>query len=376
MTYFFITGETSGSNYAAEVVDEIKKIDPQAKFYGLGGEILKNAGCEIIIPLERLAFMGFSAVIKNIFTVRKNFKQTKQAILDIKPDVVCLVDYPGFNLKMAKWCKENGFKTAYYILPKVWAWNEKRINILEKYCDALIGIFPFEVDYFKQRNINIYYFGNPLSRPAPQRKDAQWMVNNTLASQNRKTAKPHIALLPGSRKQEIQALMPVFMELAHALPDERFKVVALEKYRDIYPPQAPPIQGESGLEYVFDTVGNVARNSKFAVVCSGTATLEIALLKVPQVIVYKTNFINYYIAKKLIKVPYIGLPNIIVNQCIVPELIQYDCTAENIKQHISKFSNKNVYQLLEEKLLPENTSEKVAKLLAGLMENGELKIDV
>jgi len=344
MTYFFIAGEESGSNYAAQIIREIKKKDTQPKMYGLGGDAMKNEGCEIVIPLEQLNFMGFSAVVKNVFTIRKNFKQTKNAILSTQPDVVCLVDYAGFNLRMAKWCKQNDFKTVYYILPKVWAWNEKRIKILQQYCDKLVSIFPFEADYFRQKNIDVHYFGNPLFE--------------LIKSDEKERKEEYIALLPGSRKQEINALMPVFIKLAEQMPDEKFKVVALKKQSVLYPELLP-----DNIEYVFDSVVNIAQDSKFAVVCSGTATLEIALLKVPQVIVYKTGFLNYHIAKRLIKVPYIGLPNLIAGEQIVPELIQKACTAENISKQIIAFAGKNIYQTLEEKLYKQHTSEKVAELL-------------
>ncbi|HMW93307.1 MAG TPA: lipid-A-disaccharide synthase [Chitinophagales bacterium] len=344
MTYFFITGEESGSNYAANVIHHLKKLDAASKFYGLGGESMQHEGCELIIPLEQLSFMGFSAVLKNIFTIRKNFKETQKSILKLQPDVVCLVDYAGFNLRMAKWCKQNGFKTIYYILPKVWAWNESRLKKLQAYCDELISIFPFEVDYFKQKNISIHYFGNPLAE----------LISTNFNSES----KTEIILLPGSRKQEIKALMPVFIELANLMQNEQFKIVAMQKLQKLYPKLIP-----KNMEFIFDTVSNVSQNAKFAVVCSGTATLEIALLNIPQVIVYKTNFINYQIAKQLIKVPFIGLPNLIAGKQIAPELIQNNCTAEQIKNFIEISSTKNIYAILEHKLATQNTSEQVAKLL-------------
>lgn len=348
MTYFFIAGEESGSNYVANVMHYLKDLDANSRFYGLGGESMKHEGCELIIPLEQLSFMGFSTVLKNIFTIRKNFKATQKNILDLQPDVVCLVDYAGFNLRMAKWCKQNGFKTVYYILPKVWAWNESRFKKLPAYCDELISIFPFEVDYFKQKNIPVHYFGNPLME-----------LISTILNSN---SKSEIVLLPGSRKQEINALMPVFMELANLMPNEHFKIVAMKKMKSFYPKLIP-----KNIEFVFDTVSNVSKNAKFAVVCSGTATLEIALLKIPQVIVYKTNFINYQIAKRLIKVPFIGLPNLITGKQIVPELIQNNCTALQIKHFIESISSEPNYSILEKRLVAQNTSEQVAKLLWDLV---------
>lgn len=347
MTYFFITGEASGSNYAANVVNELKFLDSNAKFFGLGCASLKDAGCEIVLPLEQLEFMGFSAVVKNIFTIRKNFNITKAAILKTKPDVVCLVDYAGFNLRMAKWCKQNGFKVVYYILPKVWAWNSKRINQLKKYCDKLISIFPFEVDYFEQQSVDVSYFGNPLTEFI------------TPKSFNQKS--DFVALLPGSRKQEISALMPIFVELAKLLPHQKFKIVALNKLKNFYPKELP-----ENIEFVFNSVSNVVSDAKAAVVCSGTATLEVALLEVPQIIVYKTGFVNYQLAKRLIKVKYIGLPNLIMNKELVPELIQNECTPQNIKDKLLNLGDASIYNELKSQFSNQETSKQVAQLIFNL----------
>jgi lipid-A-disaccharide synthase len=349
LKYFFITGEESGSNYATQIILNLKNIDNQATFYGLGGSNMQAVGCGIILPLEKLAFMGFSDVVKNIFTIKNNIAQTKAAILSIQPDVVCLVDYAGFNLRMAKWCKKNGFKVVYYILPKVWAWNEKRIKILQQYCDVLISIFPFEQKYFEAKKTSVLYFGNPLTEkinPNSNQEDVH-----------------KIALLPGSRNQEIKKLLPVFLELANNNFDKKFCIVGLNKKQKIYPTVLP-----NNVEIVFNNMDKVLQQSKFAVTCSGTATLEVALYNVPQVVVYKTNKINYFIGKRLIKVAYISLPNLIANQKIVAELIQDACTAKNIEQELDKLENEgtNYYDVQNQLKSADSVSYQVANVLFNL----------
>lgn len=346
MKYFFITGEESGSNYAASVISQLKLIDTQATFYGLGNELMKKEGCELIIPIEKMAFMGFADVLKNIFTIRKNFKQTKKSILTIKPDVVCLIDYAGFNLKMARWCKQNGFKVVYYILPKVWAWNEKRIHILKQYCDELISIFEFEKKYFDAKNIKVHYYGNPLTEK-----------NNQL-SYNENAKK--IALLPGSRKQEIKYLMPIFVDFAKENTAKEFVVAGIDKLKEYYPNTIP-----NNIKIIYNNLDEVLNQSKYAIVCSGTATLEVALRGIPQIVVYKTNKLNYYIGKKLINVKYISLPNLIANDEIIRELIQDNCTSKNIEIELSKLDmKKNIYEKIGIKLSENKAvSSSVAKLL-------------
>jgi lipid-A-disaccharide synthase len=352
LKYFFIAGEESGSNYAASVIQQLKLIDKKSKFYGLGNDLMNLEGCDIIIPIQELAFMGFSDVVRNIFTIKRNFSKTKNAILDIQPDVICLIDYAGFNLKMAKWCKQNGFKVLYYILPKVWAWNEKRINILKQYCDVLISIFSFEQQYFKTKNIDTLYFGNPL-------KEIYEKKGEDINLQHKKHA---IALLPGSRKQEIKKLLPIFIQLAIRNPTTIFYLSAISAIKNMYTPNLP-----INIKLIYDDMSAVLKQSNKAVVCSGTATLETTILKVPQVIVYKTNFVNYQIAKRIAKVKYIGLPNLIAEKEIVTELIQEKCTVENIEIELNKLENNTaIYDILDEKLKGNQVSKNVAEVLFRL----------
>lgn len=349
MKYFFIAGEESGSNYAASVIQQLILIDEKSKFYGLGNNLMNLQGCDIIIPIQELAFMGFSDVVKNIFTIKRNFSKTKNAILDIQPDVICLIDYAGFNLKMAKWCKQNGFKVLYYILPKVWAWNESRINILKQYCDELICIFPFEKKYFDAKNIHVHYFGNPLLE-----KKINYL-NNDDANK--------IALLPGSRKQEIKYLMPIFLELAINNMDKEYIIAGIEKLKAYYPTKYP-----NNIKIIYNDLDYIISQSKCAIVCSGTATLEVALQNIPQVVVYKTNKVNYFLGKMFIKVKYISLPNLITNKKIVQELIQHDCTVENINNSLSEIENKkDIYKEMFSELDTNfNVSKSVAEKLFGL----------
>jgi lipid-A-disaccharide synthase len=352
LKYFFIAGEKSGSDYAASVITELKKMDTKPLFFALGGNAMRTAGANVFIDLEKLSFMGFSTLVRNIFTIKRNFSATKKYILEIQPDVVCLVDYAGFNLRMAKWCKQNGFKVVYYILPKVWAWNKSRINILQQYCDVLISIFSFEQQYFKTKNIDTLYFGNPL-------KDIYEKKDEDINLQHKKHA---IALLPGSRKQEIKKLLPIFIQLAIKNPTTIFYLSAISAIKNMYTPNLP-----SNIILIYDDMSAVLKQSNKAVVCSGTATLETAILKVPQVIVYKTNFVNYQIAKRIAKVKYIGLPNLIAEKEIVTELIQEKCTVENIEMELNKLENNaTIYDILDGKLEGNHVSKNVAEVLFRL----------
>lgn len=327
----------------------LKELDSGAEFFGLGNKNMEEQRCEIIIPIEELSFMGFSDVLKNIFKIRNNFNITQNAIKKINPNIVCLVDYGGFNLKMAKWCKQNGYKVLYYILPKVWAWNEKRANLLKKYCDKLIVIFPFEKDFFYKKKIDVLYFGNPLIE---KKLDANFSKKNNA-----------IALLPGSRKQELKYLMPIFIKLASKQNDKLFYIAGIGKLRKYYTNALP-----QNSKVIYDNFDEVLKQSSYAVVCSGTATLDVAIRNIPQVVVYKTNFINYLLAKLFIKVKYISLPNLIANQPVVKELIQQNCTVKNIELALNAIEKQatNYDEVLT--LLGKNNkvSENVAKELFRL----------
>lgn len=315
MKYFILTGESSGDLHAAGLVHTLRALDPSPEFMGTGGVLMSKAGVHLVRNISDMAFMGFSEVIKNIFTIRKNFKIIRQAILDFHPDVLILVDYPGFNLRMARWAKENSLKVVYYIAPQVWAWRESRVTLLQKFTDLVICILPFEQPYFRQKQVNAMYVGHPILEAIPEMQEEGKVKNK-------------IALLPGSRKQEIERLLPLMLDAMHLQSPDNLLVAGMSVHGEDY---YKAIIGKKA-KLVMDDVYGVLSVSKIALVTSGTATLETALMKVPQVVCYKGSAFSYFIAKRLVKVPHISLVNLILQRPLVPELIQDNCTAISIKQ--------------------------------------------
>ncbi|MCO5233505.1 MAG: lipid-A-disaccharide synthase [Chitinophagales bacterium] len=358
MKYFFVTGEASGEMYAAQVVHSLRALDSSAHFFGSGGKYMRNSGVEIVLDIRQMAFMGFVEVLKNFFEIRKNFKKIKEAILEVRPDVIVLVDYAGFNLKIAKWAKKLGFKIVYYIAPKVWAWNEKRVNSLKKYIDLLIVIFPFEKEYFENRGIQVVYVGNPLVQQ--------------ISSQVIHVQKNKIAIFPGSRKQEIERILPVMIEAMYFHAKNNLIVAGLSDFgEDFYHSII-----KDRAELVMDNPYSVFNQSKLAIVTSGTASLEAALMNIPQVVCYKMSRLNYWIARLLIKVNYISLVNLILQRPIVPELIQDNMNAVSIK-NISmtvmedEFLIKDAYLQLRKLLGEGDASHRVALVIHDFLTRGD-----
>ncbi len=358
MKYFIIAGEASGDLHGSNLVKEISKLDETSYFKGVGGDLLKNNNVEILFGLDRLAFMGFYEVIKNLGKIRRNFIEIKKAILDFKPDIVILVDYPGFNLRMAKWCKQKGFKVAYYISPQIWAWKENRVEVVKKYVDIMLCILPFEKAFYEKHNYkNAHFVGHPLLDCHFEKSDRHYEPSEEISINN-------IALLPGSRKQEINTLLPLMLQTALNFPNEKFIITGISGLKDLYPKSFP-----ANVTLVFDKTYETLQNAKAAIVCSGTATLETALFNVPQVVIYKTSWLNYQIGKRLAKVDFISLPNLIANQEIVTELIQNDCIKEKITIELNKLlisKNYQFYNALVEKVGESGASEKAAQLIFKL----------
>lgn len=350
MNYYLIAGEASGDLHGSNVVNYIGKYDKNTSFRGVGGERLAKSGVSLLFGLDRLSFMGFYEVIKNIFTIRRNFKDVKQDILKFKPDSVILIDYPGFNLRMAKWCKQKGFKVIYYIAPQIWAWNEKRVEIIRNYVDLVVCILPFELAFYQKHNYsNVHYVGHPLLD--------EISINESNATADRK----RIAILPGSRKQEIEKLLPIQLDVAKGFSKEEFVIAGISRLKSLYPTDYP-----ENVTIIWDDLYGILRQSKAAIVCSGTATLETAIFNVPQVVIYKTSRFNYQIGKRLAKVQYISLPNLICDKKIVEELIQDDCTEEKISVQLSNLlesSSENFYQNLLTILGNSGASEKAAQII-------------
>ena len=361
MKYYIIAGEASGDLHGSNVVNEIFKLDKNPVFKGVGGDKLKSANVDILFGLARLAFMGFYEVLKNLLTIFRNFKEVKKAILQFQPDVIILVDYPGFNLRMAKWCKKNGFKVVYYISPTIWAWHESRVETIKKYVDLMLCILPFEKAFYEKHNYTKAHFvGHPLLDVVELDRHSERIEESVELP---------IALLPGSRKQELKSLIPLMLETANKFPNENFIITGISRLKELYPATLP-----KNVSIVFDKTHEVLQSAKAAVVCSGTATLETALFNVPQVVVYKTSWLNYQIGKRLAKVNFISLPNLIAGEKIVEELIQHNCNTERITVELNKLLNPTTlqfYNSLNNKIGEKGASERAAKLILQTFDSEE-----
>ena len=338
MKYYIIAGEASGDLHGSNLIREIKKKDGDAEIRGWGGSLMQETGAEIVKDYRDLAFMGFTEVIRNLPTILKNIKFCKSDISKFKPDVVIFIDYPGFNLRIAEWARKMGYKTIYYISPQVWAWKESRVKSIRRNIDKMLVILPFEKAFFQKWNYETSYVGHPLVEvierfkvsPVANRLPVIYMT----AGKPIQPSLPLIALLPGSRKQEILKKLPVMLEASRAFPDYQFVVAEAPGqdstfYDEIlkYYPQAARVRNQT---YA------LLMHARAACVTSGTATLETALFSVPEVICYKGSSVSYQIAKRLIKVKYISLVNLIMDKPVVKELIQDEMNVENIVTELKK----------------------------------------
>jgi lipid-A-disaccharide synthase len=327
MKYYIIAGEASGDLHGSNLIKELKKLDRTADIRCWGGDLMQQAGAHLVKHYRDLAFMGFVEVVRNLSTILKNLKFCKEDILQFKPDALILIDYPGFNLRIAKWAKQQGFKVIYYISPQVWAWKENRVTEMKKNIDKMIVIIPFEREYFKNKwQWEVEYVGHPLAEEAERHKSQ--------GTTNKLSDKPIVALLPGSRKQEISKKLPIMLEVTKFFPHHQFIVA-----------EAPSIEDEfyqnftkqySNVSAVKNQTYNLLSQAKAAAVTSGTATLETALFGVPEVVCYKGSSISYQIAKRVIRVKYMSLVNLIMDRAVVKELIQNDLTEHNLKHELQE----------------------------------------
>ena len=361
MKFFVIAGEASGDMHGANLVKAIANLNPNAQFEGFGGEQLKNAGVKILRSLDKLNFMGFVEVVKNYPTIRENFKICKQALEANKPDAIILIDYPGFNLRMAKWCKQRGVRVFFYISPQVWAWKENRVKQMKKNIDRLMVILPFEKKFFAKHGMEVDFVGHPLIDEIEKRRQ--------LSNINKENV---IALLPGSREQEIKHILPEMLKIQNQFPEYQFIIgKAPGRTKAFY-----QTRFNLGNAIVSDEgTYKLLSRSKAALVGSGTATLETALLKVPQVVCYKANGISVKIARFLIKVPYISLVNLILDRPALKELIQAELNSDTIvsslKDLLENTATQNKmqqdYETLWAKLGATGASETTAKLILAAL---------
>jgi lipid-A-disaccharide synthase len=361
MKFFFVVGEKSGDVHAANLIGELLKQNPAAEIVAWGGSEMEAKGAKITKNYTELAFMGFWEVIRHLPKILGFLAEIKREITLFKPDQIVLVDYAGFNLRVAKWASLNGFFVNYYIAPKTWVWRESRVYKLKKYVKRLFVIFPFEQKYFSDFGIETYFCGNPVWDQIASFKE--------LDKFEKADIRPLVALLPGSRKQEIENMLVLMNACADSFPEINFKVAAISEFSEEFYMQFGP-----NLTYVFDSTYDLISNADAAIVTSGTATLETAFFKVPQVVVYKTKAITYYIAKSFIKIPYISLVNIISQKKVVVELIQDEFNLENLKNEIksivfdTKIREKQflAYNNLIEKMGTAGASSSIARILLTL----------
>lgn len=327
MRYYIIAGEASGDLHGSNLIKELKKRDASADIRCWGGDKMEAAGATLVKHYKDLAFMGFLEVIKNLRTILKNIKNCKEDILKYQPTALILIDYPGFNLRIAKWAKENNFKVIYYISPQVWAWKENRVKLIKECVDKMLVILPFEKDFYKKWNYEVEYVGHPLVEVVEEFEKENDNSSTVKHQQN------IIALLPGSRQQEILKKLPIMLQVAQHFPDYQFVVAkAPGLHESFYTGLLAPYKNVSS---VVNKTYQLLVQSKAALVTSGTATLETALFAVPEVICYKGSSFSYQIAKRLIKIKFIGLVNLIMNREVVKELIQDDLTVENLKYELN-----------------------------------------
>ncbi|TAE79511.1 MAG: lipid-A-disaccharide synthase [Bacteroidetes bacterium] len=320
MKYFIIAGEASGDLHGAHLIAAIKQQDKDASFQFWGGDLMAEQTSGLRMHYKQITIMGFVEVLLNLRTIFNNIALCKAHIEAFAPDVVVLIDYPGFNLRIAEFCKKKGIKTVYYIAPKIWAWKENRGKKLEQFVDELLIIFPFEIPYFKKWKVKTTYVGNPLIDAI-----TNYTYNTNFLTEQGIT-KPLIALLPGSRKQEIDKILPLMLEVVSQFPEYEFIIAGAPGLTKLH--YEPYLNNQ--VKLVFGETYNLLKQAKAAIVCSGTATLETALFNVPQVCGYVANPISYHIAKWLVNIKYISLVNLCLDKPAILELIQHDFTAERM----------------------------------------------
>lgn len=368
MKYYLIAGEASGDLHGANLMAALKVRDPEAEFRYFGGDLMKAEGGTLVKHYAEMAYMGFVEVALNLRKILKNMKSCKEDISSWKPDVVIPIDFPGFNLKIAAYCKEKGFPVFYYISPKVWAWNQKRVLKIKKVVDKMFCILPFEVDFYQSWDMKVDYIGNPLL-------DAVFIhqKNENFLTQNNLGQKPTVALLPGSRKQELKGILPQMLQITDQFPDYQFVIAGAPSFSAEH---YAAFIGKKNVPVIFNQTYDLLQHATAALVASGTATLETALFHVPQVVLYKGNSVTIAIAKLLIKIRFISLVNLIMDREIVKELIQENCTPDKISEELNRLLHdqtyrKNMlgnYDLLDEKMGEAGASAKTADLMIGYLQ--------
>lgn len=370
MKIYIIAGEASGDLHASNLMKQLNKHEQGIQFRAWGGDLMRNEGAELVKHYRDLAFMGFAEVILNLRTILNNLKFCKEDILQFKPDALILVDYPGFNLRIAEWAHDHGIKVLYYISPQIWAWKENRIHKIKKSVDKMFVVLPFEKDFYKKHNYDVTFTGHPLLDVIDERKREP----SSFIRQNNLDSKPIIALLPGSRKQEISTMLPIMLSVSKQFPEYQFVVGGAPGQDASFYKQF--IEGKN-VSIVFGKTYDLLQNADAGMVTSGTATLEAGLFRLPQVVCYKGNKISYLIAKQLVKIKYISLVNLILDKEAVRELIQDELNARNLVDELKALLNNKDristmtadYDNLHLKLGGKGASERTATAMLKIIKN-------
>jgi lipid-A-disaccharide synthase len=365
MKYYIIAGEASGDLHGSNLMKALLKKDKEAEIRFWGGDLMQDAGGTLVKHYRELAFMGFVEVLFNLKTILNNIKFCKADISQFQPDVIIFIDYPGFNMRIAQWAKEKGIKTHYYISPQIWAWKENRIKAIKRDVDKMYVILPFEKNFYEDKHhFPVEFVGHPLIDAIQNQKPID---ATDFKTENNLNDKPIIALLPGSRKQEITKMLSLMLSVVDDFPEYQFVIAgAPSQEYEFY----KTFITKSNIKFISNKTYNLLKIAHAALVTSGTATLETALFKVPEVVCYKGNWISYQIAKRIITLKYISLVNLIMDEEVVTELIQDECNTKNIKKELNKLLDPNYrsellakYDELEQKLGGTGASEKTAQLI-------------
>ncbi|MCD6555945.1 MAG: lipid-A-disaccharide synthase [Bacteroidales bacterium] len=373
MKYYITAGEASGDLHASNLMKALKNFDNYAEFRFIGGDLMKEQGGTLVRHFKDTAYMGFLDVFMHLPAILKNIKFVKKDILDYKPDVIILVDYPGFNLRIAEFAHNAGLKVYYYISPKIWAWKQSRVHKIKAFVDKMFIIFPFEKDFYKKYDYEVEYVGNPILDAIDTEKKDIYGFKKKYNLNDKKI----IALLPGSRKQEIKHNFPLMLKVTEKFPDYQFIVAA-----------APSLEKETFFKYtnnedvklIYNDTYEILKHSEAALVTSGTATLETAVLNIPELVCYKGDNLSYHIAKHLVKVDYISLVNLVMHNEIIKEFIQYDMTVKNITEELKLIIEDNVYRntmllnfaRLREILGGKGASDRTAEIIVENLNNEQL----
>lgn len=369
MKYYIIAGERSGELHGSNLIKALKAEDDNAEVRCWGGEMMQQAGGDLVVHYSELAVMGFVEVLMSIFKILRYFRFFKKDLQAFEPNVLILIDYAGFNLRAAKFAKKRGFKVFYYISPKIWAWNTGRAKKIKKNVDRMFSILPFERDFFAKYNIKVDYVGNPVVDAIQSfEPDPQFKAENQLNNHQQ-----IVALLPGSRRQELKMMLTTMLEVAQEMPDQFFVVAGVTNLDvSLY----DPVKEHANVKVIYERNYDLLSISDAALVTSGTATLETALFSVPQAVLYKTSSrFTYHFVKAIIKVPFISLVNLIAGKEVVKEMIQDEMTAdkvgEELKQLVQDSPKRKAaiegYEEIRKTLGTENASKKTARLMVNYL---------